>query len=249
MRKKYTIIGDGKLARHFCHYFKLLNIQFNQWSRKLSNKNKLTLNDVIFDSDACLILIKDSEIEKFIQSNKVLENKLLVHFSGSLVIDIALGFHCPMTFAQELYSLEKYEKIPFMIEANSSYYKVDKDEVFHEIFPELNNPYFFIPKEEKAYYHSLCVMAGNFTSILWNKIFSEFEERFSVPAEMAHCYLDSITKNLKENYKQALTGPFERNDKATIEKNLKALEGDDCKPIYNAFLNYYMNKHNRDKIK
>ena len=67
-------------------------------------------------------------------------------------------------------------------------------------------------------------------------MFSELKHRLDIPKEAAYPYLDSICKNLIEDYKRALTGPLIRKDIITIKRNLGALATDSFLPIYEAFL-------------
>ena len=91
-------------------------------------------------------------------------------------------------------------------------------------------------KDEKAYYHALCVMSGNFTTIIWSKLFKELESRLNIPKEAAFTYLNSIALNLQINHRDALTGPLIRGDSKTINQNLAALENDSFLPIYQIFI-------------
>ena len=108
-----------------------------------------------------------------------------------------------MSFSEKLYKLETYQELVFITEE-----LVD----FKQIFPSLKNQSHSIKKEDKAYYHALCVMSGNFTSILWAKLFSELETKLKIPKEAAFTYLNSIRDNLIHDYKNALTGPLIRKD-------------------------------------
>jgi hypothetical protein len=105
-------VGDGKVARHFRHYFDLLGISYNQWQRTQSIKQ---LQQAVAQSDVVLILISDDAIDAFIHKNSFLQDKTLVHFSGTLTIDNAFGCHPLMTFGQDLYNLESYQAPPLFV--------------------------------------------------------------------------------------------------------------------------------------
>jgi predicted short-subunit dehydrogenase-like oxidoreductase (DUF2520 family) len=231
----YTIIGDGRMARHFSHYLQLLGIPFLQWSRRLvPQKNKLSR--ILEQSDRILLLISDSAIESFIKENIDYENKTLIHFSGALVTPLAFGAHPLMSFSNELYQLEDYQKIPFIIE--------EKGKNLSDLLPGLPNPYFFITAEKKALYHAYCVMSGNFTSILWKKFFNELQDTFQLPKDVAYPYMESIFQNLRNNPNSALTGPLARNDQQTIKANLEALINDSFQKIYQAFVDIHFQEKN-----
>ncbi len=229
---KYAIIGAGRAANHIIHYFKLLDIPYIQWSRSC---NKLSsLNSCIADCHQILLLINDSAIEKFIIDNPILHSKQIVHFSGVLVSELAYGSHPLISFSEDLYALDVYQKIPFIL---------DNDKLsFQKLLPGLDNPHFIISSELKPFYHSLCVLSGNFTVILWQKFFSELEKKLNIPREFAQHYLQQICSNLQRHPQAALTGPLVRDDKTTIEANLQALVNDPFQKIYQSFVEVY-NEH------
>lgn len=222
----YTIIGNGRTARHMKFYLQSQNLRAYSWNRREHTSDDLTR--FLSHSDIVLILIKDSEIKNFIDQHPDLKHKNLVHFSGSLVIPGVVGLHPLMTFSDKLYSLDFYKKIPFISEKGN--------QTFHDIFPQLSNPTSEIDPEMKPLYHSLCVMGGNFTTLLWTKLFESFKSEFNFSPELVFPYLEKTMENLKEDYKSALSGPLARKDISTIKKNLNALENDSFATVYKSFV-------------
>src|SRR5690606_28613835 len=88
---RYLIIGNGRVARHFEHYFTLLRIPTQSWSRKQNTIEEL--QELYFSADITLVLISDSQIEEFISAHPFLQSKPIVHFSGSLSTPLAFGAH------------------------------------------------------------------------------------------------------------------------------------------------------------
>ncbi|MCK5200874.1 MAG: hypothetical protein KAR21_21120, partial [Spirochaetales bacterium] len=160
-----AIVGDGLMAGHFCTYLKLSGIPYKQWSRK---KN-IDINPARYfkGCHVLFLLIKDDAILPFIKQYPELKQMKQVHFSGSLYIEDIPSIHPLMTFSKDLYSLRKYQSIPFIHEKG----KVS----FRELFPELPNPSKALDFRSKALYHSLCVLSGNFTTMLWQKVFTDFQ--------------------------------------------------------------------------
>lgn len=224
----YGIIGAGKMARHFSHYLDLLKISYQQWSRNTDPEFK-KIRNAFKDCNPILLLISDTAIEPFIQQHTFLKNKNLIHFSGSLVTPLATSTHPLMTFSDNLYSLETYRTIPFVLEQNSK---------LSDLLPGLKNSSYVLKTEQKALYHALCVLSGNFTVLLWQKFFAELEESLNLPKAIAFPYLEQITKNLQQDGK-VLTGPLARGDQTTIQANLTALSNDPFQKIYQAFLETY----------
>jgi predicted short-subunit dehydrogenase-like oxidoreductase (DUF2520 family) len=233
-KSNYLIIGAGRMARHFSHYLNLLGIPHQQWSRR-SDPKQTTLARSIANNKCILILISDAAIEDFIQANPALRNKTLIHFSGCLTTPRAYGAHPLMTFGMELHDLKVYQKISFILEQGGP--------PFAELFPRLNNPHFFIPRNLKPFYHVLCVLSGNFTCLLWQKVFSEFEKKLHISKEALYPYLERTLHNLRSHSEQALTGPLVRSDNKTIAENLQALDGDPFQKIYQIFVEVYQNEH------
>lgn len=226
----YLIIGSGCVAQHFSHYFNLLNLSFQQWSRKTDPQLK-ELPSLIKQCNRILILISDSAIESFIQNHSELQNKTLIHFSGCLTTTLAHSAHPLMTFNAEPYSLEIYQKIPFILE--------EEGPRFTELFPDMLNSHFYIPRQLKPLYHAYCVMSNNFTTLLWQHFFSELQHTFKLPKETAFLYLEQTLKNNLHNSDRALTGPLVRGDEKTIKANLQSLTNDPFQTIYQAFVDVY----------
>ncbi|MBL4661032.1 MAG: DUF2520 domain-containing protein [Alcanivoracaceae bacterium] len=221
--KTYTIVGDGKVARHFAFYFQQLGVQFNSWTRKNSIP---ALQQKIADADFILLLISDDAIDYFIKNNSCLRNKILIHFSGTLSLDNAIGCHPLMTFANNLYDLNTYQSIPFVCDDG-----VD----FSYLFPRLTNQSFNITKADKAYYHALCVMAGNFTQTLMRETSNQLNHELKLPDTILFPYLLQNTKNFINNPDNSATGPIQRNDFTTVRNNLQALQGNPLEEIYKSF--------------
>lgn len=222
----YTIVGDGKVAKHFAHYFNLLGIKFNQWNRKQTSQD---LKQLIKTSDNTLLLISDGAILDFTNQHSFLTNNKLIHFSGTLDLDNVYGCHPLMTFGHELYDLETYLSIPFVCNDATD---------FQSLLPALANKSFSIDKKEKAYYHSLCVIAGNFTQTLMRETSKQLTENLDLPKDILFPYLLQNTKNFINSPESSATGPVSRNDLDTIKKHIKALDENSLQGIYKSFLEY-----------
>lgn len=228
MTSQYLIVGSGRVARHLAEYFRLLQLPFVTWSRKQNDvsdfeKKAATASHV-------LLCISDSAIADFAASYPFLKSKILVHFSGALEIPGVIGVHPLMTFGPELYSLETYKAIPFIV-----------TDSLH--LPGLSNRSFHIPPQHKAYYHALCVMGGNFTTLLWNEMQKGLQS-LGLPADVAHPYLQQVSQNFLAHPESSLTGPLVRKDLGTIQKNIEALREhkDSYEKVYRAFTDIYLGR-------
>ena len=220
-----AIVGDGRMATHFARYLELSAIPFKQWSRR--NNSHEDPADFLKGSRAVFLLIKDDAISGFIEAHPKLKEMNPVHFSGSLYMEDIPSIHPLMTFSKEFYSIEKYKTIPFIHEKG----KVS----LTDILPELDNPSRAMDFGKKSLYHSLCVLSGNFTTMLWQKVFSDFQDKLELDSELLIPYMEQTFENLKNNWVDALTGPLARKDEATIERNMNALEGDMYQNVYRSF--------------
>lgn len=226
----YTIIGDGRVARHFCHYLTLLQIPYQQWSRR-QDPTYNQLPAVLARCQRLLLLIRDDAIVDFIQDYLTDVDYLVHHFSGSVSIPGVIGAHPLMTFAEQLYEKNTYVEIPWIVDT--------PHHTLADILPGLPNPSYTIPAADKAYYHALCVLSGNFTSLLWQKATAEFAARWHIPANALHPYLKQITQNLCVNPQAALTGPLVRGDQKTLQRHRQVLAGDVYARVYDAFVSAY----------
>lgn len=223
----YGIIGNGRLARHIEFYFKLKNISYTLWHRRQATSPE----DILNQSDIILLAISDNAIDSFLDQHPRLNAKLCIHFSGTLTSPDALSYHPLMTFSLQMHNLEFYQNLLFVGEGNAP--------PFSDIFPQLNNPFIQIPQTKKAYYHALCVMANNFTTLLWQKFFDEMTTTFNASLNDLKPYLKQTLLNIDSDYHNALTGPLKRQDLQTIKHNLDALQEDPFSLIYQAFVDVY----------
>ncbi|MCB0355491.1 MAG: DUF2520 domain-containing protein [Bdellovibrionales bacterium] len=249
LKSKYLLIGSGKLATHLAHYFQLLGVEIYKWSRHPSEKfnsflqitdNEQRLATCLNHSTHVLLAISDSAIEDF--AKKLPNDKVKLHFSGALVTDEARGIHPLMTFHQHLYSLSEYKKIPFIIEQH------EQAQTLQNWLPEFPNPSYPLRKEQKALYHALCVMSGNFSNILWREVFKLFQSRLKIPTETLIPYLEVTLKNFQMDPLNSLTGPLQREDQITLDMNIKALESVELDQLYKEFVKVHKTLHQQENL-
>ncbi len=219
----YLLIGSGRVARHIAHYFHLLNISFDSWDR---SQDPIAINHKVQKSTHVLLAISDSALAPFFRQYLAGQEKTVVHFSGAHAFDDMIAAHPLMTFGADLYDLEFYQKIHFSITGAQG---------LKSILPGLPNSFSILSAQDKARYHALCVMGGNFVSLLILKMLADFKE-LGIPPEAARLYVEKTVENVFSNPSQALTGPLVRKDIPTVEANLNALAHDPAQEIYKSFL-------------
>jgi 2-dehydropantoate 2-reductase len=224
------LIGSGRTATHFKNYFQLLKVPFQTWNRRDNSKKEL--QNMLPEAKRIWVLISDGALKSFIRDELFEAAGPIFHSSGALEIPGAIGLHPLMTFSSSCPSLEPlefYTSIPFVLTNSKK---------LQDYFPELSNPSFHIRPESKAKYHALCVLSGNFTTLLWQQAFRGFAD-MGLPRQVAEPYLSKIVANILQNPGEALTGPLARKDRNTIESNLSSLEGDPLQDIYQSFVRNY----------
>jgi predicted short-subunit dehydrogenase-like oxidoreductase (DUF2520 family) len=234
---QYLLIGSGRVARHFQYYFSLVDIPFLTWHRK---ESLAKLNHQLKQASHVLLLISDKAIDLFITEHLQKYKTTLIHFSGSLISKNSYGAHPLMTFNDSLYTLEQYQSIPFIIDHDAP--------EFTSLLPGLNNQHVRLHTSQKSRYHALCVLSGNFSCLLWQKLISTMENDFQFPKEITHSYLMQQTRNLLHHPDTALTGPLVRNDMETIQKNINSLADDPFQDIYKSFVSCYHKLNNMELL-
>lgn len=226
----YLLIGNGRLAHHLRLYLQSQNIRVSNWNRKENSQEDF--ERLASQSHFLLLAIKDAAIESFILDHPSIDKSRWIHFSGSLGLPQIASLHPLMTFTEKLYAIDFYKRVPFISEKE----KLN----FNNVFPQLENPSYEIESNQKAFYHSLCVMSGNFTTLLWNKVSESFKTELNLPPDILIPYLQKITENLIDHFSHnlslPLSGPLHRKDIQTILANLNALKNDSYLNIYKSFV-------------
>lgn len=232
-KRVHGIYGSGRLARHLIHYLSNINIPLVVTSRAQSP----LLDDAaeaLEPSDVIWLAVSDTAIRPMydlLRAHPLLGQKIFVHASGAYFDSEISGFHWLQSFGTTLYPLERYRKIALIADLKSNPYS----------FPELPNPLYRIKPENKARYHALCSLAGNFSVLLWQKLARDFQNTLGLPKEAWTPYLEQVFLNLAETPDTALTGPLVRGDERTLNAHLNALATDPYGSVYEAFISAYQN--------
>ncbi len=228
----YLLIGSGRLATHLHHYFLEEGIVCKSWCRARDPQMK-ELKDLVNWADVVMLLISDRSLDDFYTEHlSSFPAKKIVHCSGSHRHPKMLGFHPLMSFSSgTLYPLDTYRSMAFVGDTPS--------QTFRQWFSQLDNPYFQIGAEDRAYYHCLCVLSGNLSTWLWQEVVKRMEGQLNIPRWALWPYMDRLAANLKEDLEKALTGPVVRGDQITIVENRAALieKGDlSLEDLYQSFV-------------
>ncbi|MBY0553113.1 DUF2520 domain-containing protein [bacterium] len=219
------LIGSGRLARHLQHWNSLLEKPNSilTWDRSQSTEK---LNAALNKCNIVWLAISDSAIVEFYESYLLNSGKTVVHFSGALNDARILSAHPLMSFPKDFLPSEVYSQIHFVISGF---------DLLHRALPQFNNAFSSVSSNNKALYHALCVLSGNFPQLLWNDV-SEQMHKLDIPEKAFDLYIEQIAQSYLKYKKNALTGPIIRNDQKTISDNLQSLtENSKLRNIYSAF--------------
>jgi predicted short-subunit dehydrogenase-like oxidoreductase (DUF2520 family) len=235
-RSPYGFVGDGRLSRHWRHYFTSLGIPWKLWSRRIARADGSRAAETLVDCGVILLAVADDAVAPVLAElrDTGLGDRTFVHFCGGRSFAGAWGTHPLMSFGQTLYRPAFYREIAIFAEADA--WHTDPPANFRALFPELPNPCFSLLPEDKAYYHALCALAGGMTAVLWRDFFAAMATRFDVPREALAAYPRRIIENVLASADGALTGPVARGDSGTIRAHLDALDGSALGTVYQAFI-------------
>jgi predicted short-subunit dehydrogenase-like oxidoreductase (DUF2520 family) len=131
-----------------------------------------------------------------------------------------------MSFPSELLPTDVYSKIHFAL---SNFKNIE------QALPSFKNAFTVMSPQDKALYHALCVLAGNFPQMLWNEVYEKMQ-LLEIPEASLDLYIKQITENYLKYKTKAITGPIIRKDEKTILANLESLKNETrLKSIYSAF--------------
>jgi hypothetical protein len=233
----YGFVGDGRLSRHWRHYFTSLGIPWKLWTRRDARPNGVAgvrAPQALAGCPVLLLAVSDDAIAPVMAALRAegLDDRTFVHFCGGRSFPGAFGAHPLMSFGATLYEPAFYRDIPVFVDAD----RPDPIAHFRRLFPKLANPCFPLRPEDKAYYHALCALAGGFTAVLWRDFFAAMANRFGAPREALAAYPRRIIENVIATAGAALTGPVARGDTETVQMHLDALDGSALARVYQAFI-------------
>lgn len=228
---KYAIFGPGRVGTNIAAYLAHLGHEATLITRQQSKYDKAHCMRIIADADIIAAALPDSAIGPWhAEWSRDIGSKLMIHFSGSISVEGMHAFHPLYSFPPHVLEPDTLKSIAFACP--------DDGPAFAEVFAGAPNPHFEISDKDRAHYHALAVLSGNFAAFLWNETAKTFEDRHNVPAESILAgYFSGVVDRFRESPRSSLTGPIARRDRASAEANLAALKGDEkLEELYRAFL-------------
>lgn len=227
----YVIFGAGRVGRSMAGYLEHLGHAVSLVTRFEAEQNRQACEKRIESADVVAAAIPDSKLEGWRDAwRAVIADKTAIHFSGAINLDGVYGFHPLYSFPPLPLPPETMNEIAFACP--------ERGPAFANVFPGASNPHFEIAAENRARYHALAVLSGNFASFLWNETAKEFASLGDIPPEtILKTYFSGLVDRFAESPEASMTGPVLRKDSVTVDKNLAALAGNPkLKQLYEAFL-------------
>lgn len=243
--KQIGIIGAGKVGVSLGKYFCQHGLQVRGFYSRTSASAEFaaeftgtkvfnTYGDMVKECNVLFLTVPDGQIASVWQQLKTetLAGKIICHCSGSLSSDIfsdidkcgAFGYSIHPLYAihSKTASYRELSQVLFTIEGSPEHLKE-----MQEFFTDLGNAVQVMDRKDKVRYHAAASMVSNQMIGLY-ACGVELLEQCGFQRENAARVLFGLAKgNLdavgEKGMADALTGPVERGDTATVEKHLEAL--------------------------
>lgn len=247
------IIGAGKVGCSMGKYMKQHGISVaGYYSRTRQSAQEAAtftrtecfedLTDIILASDTLWITTPDDCIREIWDciARYDIQDYIICHFSGSLSSDVFSGIvdkkahpcsiHPIYAFSDKNTSYEKLNEAHFTMEG-------DDYAVTHmtELLQKMGNAVTRILPENKALYHSAASLVSNHVLGVIDAGLHLLEDcgftKEEAGVAMTPLILNNVQTACEKGCREALTGPVERNDVATVDRHLEVLTGT-AKDIY-----------------
>ncbi len=228
---RMLIFGAGRVGSSMARYASHLGNAVSIVSREKTLADRAAVCAEIGNADLIAAAIPDDCIAGWRADwDAEIGDRPAIHFSGALMIAGMRSYH-------PLYSFPA-APLPPAIMARIAIAREENTPPFASILKGAGNPEFIVRGEDRAYYHALAVLSGNFAAHLWNETAKGFAARFGPPPEeILGSYLAGVVDRFRESPFDSLTGPVARRDAQTVAANLGALAGEPrLKALYEAFL-------------
>ena len=244
--KRISIIGAGNVATSLSKAivnkgFTLLEV-FSQKKeniallRKHLPKNclpKMTTDIKQLDqtADCYIVCVKDDALATVLEALP-LKNKLVVHTSGSIGMDVFNGFaRYGVFYPLQTFSKENpisLKEVPICIEANQP----ETEKLLMELGHHLSEKVVQLNSQQRETLHLAAVFACNFSNYLYS-VAEEITTAQHIDFSLLHPLILETAKKIQlQPPKAAQTGPAKRHDKKTINKQLQLLKNSPHAEVY-----------------
>ena len=200
--------------------------------------------DIIIASDVIIISTKDdcieSIVEEILKHKSIINNKIFVHLSGSISIDVLT----PLKEYGHTMVLHPVQTCPSIESAVSllpeSYFTIEGNDIAVDaginIVKAIGAKPIVIDGINKPLYHASCVVASNYLVTLIkaaNELLKASDFPFDKHPDLLLPLIKGTLKNIDESGCEAsLSGPIARCDIDTIKKHIENIKDDEILNLY-----------------
>lgn len=196
-----------------------------------------SIAELTYDCNMLFITVPDGLIEAVWDevSKYDISGKCICHCSGAMSSSVfnnitdhgAFGYsvHPLCAVSSKENSYKNFSDVFFAVEGSDEY----RDRII-EWLRAMGNPVSGIASDKKVLYHAAAVFASNLGVALYNMAAGILAdcgiEADTATKALSGLYLGNCQNIVNQGAVKALTGPVDRNDITTINKHIKALDGD-----------------------
>ena len=243
------IIGAGKVGCSLGKYLKDAGVTVTGYfSRTVESAQEAAdftqtkvfanVQDLVKASDTLFITTPDGSIGDVWDciAKLSIQNKIICHFSGSLSSVVFSGIEKTGASGCSIHPMLAFsDRFSSYRQLNEAYMTIEGQEtavnVVRELFERLGNSVCRIDLDRKELYHCAASIVSNQVIALYTMGTDQLVkcgfDREDAAKLVTPLVRNNVESMLVDGVVNALTGPVERNDTGTVEKHLKALEGDD----------------------
>lgn len=243
------IIGAGKVGCSLGKYLKDAGVTVTGYfSRTVESAQEAAdftqtkvfanVQDLVKASDTLFITTPDGSIGDVWDciAKLSIQNKIICHFSGSLSSVVFSGIEKTGASGCSIHPMLAFsDRFSSYRQLNEAYMTIEGQEtavnVVRELFERLGNSVCRIDLDRKELYHCAASIVSNQVIALYTMGTDQLVkcgfDREAAAKLVTPLVRNNVESMLADGAVNALTGPVERNDTGTVEKHLKALEGDD----------------------
>lgn len=225
---RVLMFGTGRLGASMAPYLSHLGNEVRVADRAAARSGTAP---EFASSDLIAAAIPDDALESWYGAwRSEIGARPVIHFSGAKTISGMRSYH-------PLYSFPR-KPLPAEIMSGIAIAREEGAAPFADLFAGARNPEFVIREADRAYYHAIAVLTGNFAAHLWNEAAKGLADRLSLqPDDVLAPYLEGVVDRFREAPADSMTGPLARRDRTTVRANLQALAGEPrLKALYEAFI-------------
>lgn len=194
-------------------------------ANKLKAKANSNFDHINKEADLYILCVND-DVADLMAAHLKLENKIIVHTSGTLPLAIlsnssnSFGTFYPLQSLSKTKSIDFKKEVPLCIEANDDTTLKTVEKLAKSISDNVS----VVNSEHRLYLHLAAVIVNNFSNYLYSvaeKILKDQDLSF----ELLYPLIKETAEKIKNHSpKEMQTGPAIRNDVQTMQKHLALLE-------------------------